>query len=443
MLRRLVGPLFAAMCPHVSYPYRDCVSVGSVMTKNGLFKDERDTVKRRVRHRDGRLLRGGIGLTTGLGWSDSEDEDAPAPLVRQLSSHSLKKRATSSASIRSTNSVTRSYSDHMPDSRMEEFGVLPRTPRTSAPPTSWQRPRHASGLDRRTSTSSSLSSGSSASALSRTFSRVSVSSHRSAPASYNRRGLETPALTTNSLGHIREGEEPGFYTPSTSSSTASLATPVTPADSPSQSRPSIGSLGSKRLPAKLDTLTTASLNARDVVILNSPSELSTGQPSPSPSMRSMSVPRPLRLPQTQGSLRTPTSEASFSRASLSSSAGSPGTPDLRRMPSRLHPPSSARPIPVPVPMPAATSAPPQDGVSFPSRSPVKPTAVTRSSSASATVPSSMNKSASRLKPRTGTGMVYRTTPNTPTTPTPAVRPSMLRMPSSTSLRSAKGVGVAI
>lgn len=44
--------------------------MGSVMTKSGLFKDERDTVKRRVRHRDGRLLAGGIGLTTGLGWSD-------------------------------------------------------------------------------------------------------------------------------------------------------------------------------------------------------------------------------------------------------------------------------------------------------------------------------------------------------------------------------------
>ena len=34
------------------------------------IKDERDTPKRRNRHRDQRLLRGGIGLTTGLGWSD-------------------------------------------------------------------------------------------------------------------------------------------------------------------------------------------------------------------------------------------------------------------------------------------------------------------------------------------------------------------------------------
>jgi len=42
----------------------------SLMTKSGIIKDERDTPHRRVRHRDGKLLRGGIGLTTGLGWSD-------------------------------------------------------------------------------------------------------------------------------------------------------------------------------------------------------------------------------------------------------------------------------------------------------------------------------------------------------------------------------------
>jgi hypothetical protein len=44
-------------------------------------------------HRDGNLLRGGIGLTTGLGWSDSEDEDAPSPLTRQLSAVDLRKKA--------------------------------------------------------------------------------------------------------------------------------------------------------------------------------------------------------------------------------------------------------------------------------------------------------------------------------------------------------------
>jgi len=42
----------------------------SLMTKSGIIKDERDTPHRQVRHRDGKLLRGGIGLMTGLGWND-------------------------------------------------------------------------------------------------------------------------------------------------------------------------------------------------------------------------------------------------------------------------------------------------------------------------------------------------------------------------------------
>jgi len=44
--------------------------LASLMTKSGIIKDERDTPHRRVRHQDGKLLRGGIGLTTRLGWSD-------------------------------------------------------------------------------------------------------------------------------------------------------------------------------------------------------------------------------------------------------------------------------------------------------------------------------------------------------------------------------------
>lgn len=41
--------------------------------KNGLKVplDKRNTDKRKRRHRDGKLLREGVGLTTGLGWSDS------------------------------------------------------------------------------------------------------------------------------------------------------------------------------------------------------------------------------------------------------------------------------------------------------------------------------------------------------------------------------------
>lgn len=40
------------------------------LSQSAVFKDDRDTYRRRNRHRNGRLLREGVGLTTGLGWSD-------------------------------------------------------------------------------------------------------------------------------------------------------------------------------------------------------------------------------------------------------------------------------------------------------------------------------------------------------------------------------------
>ncbi|KAI0324859.1 hypothetical protein GY45DRAFT_1375226 [Cubamyces sp. BRFM 1775] len=432
-------------------------TVGSVMTKSGLFKDERDTVKRRVRHRDGRLLAGGIGLTTGLGWSDSEDEDAPSPLIHQISSRSLKKRAASTTSLRSTaDSLSRSYGGHMPESRMEEFGMLPKSSRT-APPTSWNKPRtlpgHMPSNDWRTSTGSSISSASSASAFSRTQSRTSVTSHRSAPAtSSSRRGLET------SLGHIREGDEVGFNTPSTSS-TASLPMPVTPDDIPVRSR--AGSLGAKKVPARLDLGRTPDLTPQDLVVVTSASPSSTSMSTPSTANTAtpsrQTVPRPLRLPQSQGVLRRATDPTALARPPLPSTSASTGssaadrasTGALRQKPSlqSLRPPTASRSGG------GAMSAPPQEGgIAFPSRSPIKSAPVARSASAGAAGPS-------KLKPRTGTGMVYRTAGNSasagasvgssrPAASAPAAatagnaRPSMLRMPSTTSLRSAKGVGVA-
>ncbi|KAG7088083.1 hypothetical protein E1B28_012114 [Marasmius oreades] len=70
------------------------ISVRSTDSKASLFKDTRDTPVRRLRHKDGKLLKGGLGLTTGLGWSDSEDEDAPSPLTRRLSSVVLSKKTS-------------------------------------------------------------------------------------------------------------------------------------------------------------------------------------------------------------------------------------------------------------------------------------------------------------------------------------------------------------
>ncbi|KAI0824407.1 hypothetical protein BC628DRAFT_1411015 [Trametes gibbosa] len=440
-------------------------SVGSMMTKSGLFKDERDTVKRRVRHRDGRLLAGGIGLTTGLGWSDSEDEDAPSPLIRKISSRNLKKRATAGSSL------SHSYSGHMPESRLDEFGVLPKVPRSSAPPTSWQKPRSmpGRGTDWRISTGSSVSSTSSASALSHAHSRGSVVSQRSAPAGLpsSRRGLETTPLSMHALGNIREGDEVGTNTPSTSS-TASLPMPATPEDIPVRSRS--GSLGGRKLPARLDLADTPDFAHSDIIALNSaslsPANTTTTAPSPALSSFSsvstprQSVPRPLRLPQSAGNLRRATEPPLSARTQFSTSASTSAavqrasSGSLRQKPSlqSLRPPMATR---VGTGQAGAMSAPPQDGMSFPfggpSMSPSKSTPMARSTSASAV-------GAPKLKPRTGTGMVYRTTSNSSSASVGAgssastragtekavpVRPSMLRMPSTTSLRSAKGVGIAM
>ncbi|KAF9463184.1 hypothetical protein BDZ94DRAFT_1321935 [Collybia nuda] len=101
----------------------------SAMT-NGLAKDTRDTPMRRTRHRDGRLLRGGIGLTTGLGWSDSEDEDAPSPLTRRISSLNLSRNSSVSSMHSSySHSTSRSYSSRSssrvhPLSRSYSSGTL-------------------------------------------------------------------------------------------------------------------------------------------------------------------------------------------------------------------------------------------------------------------------------------------------------------------------------
>src|SRR5258708_11969252 len=66
----------------------------------------RDNERRKRRHRESKMLREGIGLTTGLGWSDSEDEDAPSPLTRRLSTLTvnltLSRQASMAMSTRST-----------------------------------------------------------------------------------------------------------------------------------------------------------------------------------------------------------------------------------------------------------------------------------------------------------------------------------------------------
>ncbi|CAK5273976.1 unnamed protein product, partial [Mycena citricolor] len=70
-------------------------SGGDTSSSSQVPHDPRHTTNRSTRHREANVLRGGIGLTTGLGWSDSEDEDAPSALTKQVSTLDLSTRSLS------------------------------------------------------------------------------------------------------------------------------------------------------------------------------------------------------------------------------------------------------------------------------------------------------------------------------------------------------------
>jgi len=143
-----------------NYPTHESIIPPASTKTNGtgLLKDSRHTEDRRTRHRDGRLLRGGIGLTTGLGWSDrlvvsmflfllcspqsSEDEGAPSALTRRLSTLDLS-RCSSSASFShsspsSRSSLTHSFSMRSVDSTYAPSSQLSHSPSFSHyPPSSF------------------------------------------------------------------------------------------------------------------------------------------------------------------------------------------------------------------------------------------------------------------------------------------------------------------
>lgn len=183
-------------------------TVSAVTTKSGIFKDERDTIRRRVRHRDGRLLRGGIGLTTGLGWSDSEDEDAPSPLTKRLSHLSLS-RQSSAASLKSGPRSSRSHPHPLSRSFSSDAKVHPSNStqnlrRPSVPLTSWQK--------RNRTTASTLS--------------VSIPEHDSPELTSSlARFSDPPYSRVDSSADFQSNDQ--VRTPSTSS-TQSLPGPTTP-----------------------------------------------------------------------------------------------------------------------------------------------------------------------------------------------------------------------
>ncbi|KAG7451478.1 uncharacterized protein BT62DRAFT_927190 [Guyanagaster necrorhizus] len=207
-------------------PRASIVSVDT--SKSSILKDNRDTPRRRVRHRDGRLLRGGIGLTTGLGWSDSEDEDAPSELTRKISSLNL--------------------SSCRPSSTLSEKNL--RTVRSSTTSLSW-RSTMSSGTVARSSSTSSYYPPPSSFGVSLPRSRGSSSSTSSCnPPPVSLRGFERAFRG----GLMKEDE---LYSPAkstTSSSPPSMKSTFIDRDKslPSLPNPKTGSI---RRPAKTVTVT--------------------------------------------------------------------------------------------------------------------------------------------------------------------------------------------
>ncbi|KZT18891.1 hypothetical protein NEOLEDRAFT_1142817 [Neolentinus lepideus HHB14362 ss-1] len=395
-------------------------TTGSIMTKSGIYKDERDTAKRRTRHRDGRLLKGGLGLTTGLGWSDSEDEDAPSPLTRRLSSLSVGdvSRKSSAGSLRSNpHPLSRSVSGpSTPDDRKNTRS------RSSAPPTSGQRRTISSNA-------SHFSTGSAISNMSLTLSvaeTASMTSHET---------LTSDNFTTSSN---RRDKDADTCTPSTSS-TYSL--PVTPHDSDGTQV----SMGKPWEKAKAKSVSLPRRIASNASLRSvTSSQRQTAVPVPKPRVRALSA----------------TSSTSSTGAYLSTSARGglnrisdppPSVPPLPAMPRS----PSTRPLRLPQArlqssyvlsgsqsLSKSTGPPVREISRMPS--------VSRLVRPSFTPPSSAGPApiiGLKPKPRTGAGMVYRTNSS------PAGNASRLRLSASagasvsasvvSDLHSSDNVGIGI
>ncbi|KIL68434.1 hypothetical protein M378DRAFT_158233 [Amanita muscaria Koide BX008] len=389
-------------------------SNSSAMTKYGILKDERDTPMRRHRHRDGRLLRGGIGLTTGLGWSDSEDEDAPSPLTRRLSSLSLARRASAS-SVQSayTHPLSRSVSTNsrlLEEPEDDETYDVPvrqrcntlssslRYPgKSSHPPISWQnRPPTTSRLS-----STSSSAGSKDSCLS---------------------FLEQPERIHRSISESDGGFNDMLNTPSTGSS-LSIPMPSTPSDEP-KLRKSIGDKADKNKslpPIPAPSLRKISSNISSTGIrpgtrprtISSTSSVSSVTHSPPryplppvPTAASGSTtPRPLKLPvqtrQSQSQPQTPTYRGG--------GVDRPAVP----VPS-VTPPTSGglRPLSTSTSQPSLPKSPrslPRLASRLPSKSPTTISAGSSPLPSPVAVSNPVSEVAPpKPRPRIGSGMVYRT-----------------------------------
>lgn len=453
MLRHgLLSPHSKLFPQHDTNPRPDSIISSVSTTASGLPKDSRDTPMRRTRHRDGRLLKGGVGLTTGLGWSDSEDEDAPSALTRRISSLNLSRRPSAS-SIHSSSSyshpkpssrvhpLSRSYSSgslHDPDQYddyphgLDEFGRfhdgrhvsegsssslpnfkqrksklrLTTSSPSSIPPTSWQK-RSPGG---RASTSSAGSG----------FSlEVSIPEHEHEHAEGAEAEVEgyeerTTTVASRTPRSMRPPKINAF----------SSTPPITLRDDPPLEAGTIGRKldKDKSLPPlppslKRTAITSSNLRARTFVNVSgtSPPLMHSTPASGSLLAKPTTTPRPLRLPQSnlvqpQKPFQNQTTSRDRPAVPVPSISSSSLSSSMSKLPSPL----------LLVPRSPSTSV---------SESPVTPSSSSSFHSSLGSEYGNLNLNSTSLgeavrpKPRTGTGMVYRNSTATGSA-------SRMRMPSS-------------
>ncbi|PCH43215.1 hypothetical protein WOLCODRAFT_138243 [Wolfiporia cocos MD-104 SS10] len=379
-------------------------TAGSVMTKSGVMKDPRDTMRRRLRHRDGQLLRAGMGLTTGLGWSDSEDEDAPSTLTRRLIHTSIARRPSASMSI------PRPSSGVISDVSPPPTRPSPQLSRSTSAPYSPSLRRTTSNStltsDVRSSNSRSGSIMSHSSATTGHASRSPVLSTTTPSASpvasrtprYTK-ATEVPAALSRYRTHSTASAESASTSTHSIISTSSIG-PSTP---PGSESAGVGTSRHQLRPQKSSELLRRT-SGRTISMVSSTSSASAYSSASGSSTQSAgsvtaastsAVPRPLHL---SASLRQ--------SRSLSRTSGLP--PDLDQSSRTLSVSQSTSslnsvraPTRAPYPGPRPSFPPP----ALPTSSSPTPTDLHASTPARATSPRPL-VAGPRPKPRTGTGMVY-------------------------------------
>ncbi|KAI0938005.1 hypothetical protein AcV7_003319 [Taiwanofungus camphoratus] len=398
-------------------------TAGSVMTKSGLlYKDPRDTVRRRHRHRDGQLLRAGMGLTTGLGWSDSEDEDAPSTLTRRLIHTSIARKTSidSSASSRPPSQFSRDSTpadlSHSPP-RMLLHGRTPSD--TLLRPTSASLSQLSGAADSAASSEVRPTRNRTQSFASISFSSVASSSSSGSSTSLNsgstnapqvRRPPRLPKSTEMHALIARQKTQSSSYAPvdpSSPLSSTSLSS-TSPRPSLAQSPPRVAKPMAlqARVARSRTTSSTSAASSGSVTSLNSPRSFT---PSTTSLSAVTSMPRPLRLPRSVSGLSSAVRSTSTPVSNVNTVKGT--RPRAEHIRARTLSGSQQPFVIVPAKFaPSASPFPTKPPGTSPLNSPAQTIDTACPSPPLSRSPSPRPRplvAGPRPKPRTGTGMAYR------------------------------------